>query len=372
MRLLKLFLPVLLVLVPLGSCGVPDTVPFATATTEMASALRAALAHVRSELTLAVQLDPDAATDSLLARQRDFSRGQAAVKTALAGFDAYAHTLSNLVAAGNQGKATIDKVADALAGVATALGPSTAVVGSIAAGGIKLLDGLVQTIRTQKSLKRATVPADAGIQQAAAILSADLRQLARLDSAASSIVSAQLTNAQGQVLKSYRDVAIRQAHLDSAASLVVAFDNEVTKMSHTSDAGRRQKLQQRLQQLLGELARLDEQTATYASDVQRGRLRQVLAALDKRELYYRRELGLAQLQPRYDAALARLAAVAATRRQGASLFEKCQGTLAAWADAHSALKTAVIKEQQTVSVSEVVAAAHDVKAFVNTIQATSK
>jgi hypothetical protein len=371
MRLFKPFFVVALALVPLGSCKVPDTTPFATATTEMTTALRAALAHARSELSLAVLLDPDAATDGLVAQQQEYGKGQAAIKTALASFDTYASTLSELAEAGTQGKANIDKVATALAGVSTALGPSVGVVGTIASNGIKLIDGLVQTIRTQNSLKRATVPADAGIQQAAVILAADLRQLARVDSAANGIALAQLTNAQGQVLKSYRDVMIRQASLDSAASLVVAFDNTVTRMDQTSNEATKRRYQQRQQELLSELAKLDHQTAAYPLDLRQGKLRQVLAALDKREIYYRRELGLAQLQPRYDAALAKLAATEATRRQGASLFEKSQSTVAAWARAHAALKMAIIKEQRTVSVQEAIGAAKDLKDFVNSIQTAS-
>jgi ABC-type transporter Mla MlaB component len=369
MRFFKSFLFVVLALVPLGSCQVPDTTPFATATTEMTTALRAALGHAHSELNLAVQLDPNATTDGLVAQQQEYGKGQAAINTALASFDAYAGTLSELADAGTQGKANIDKVATALAGVATALGPSVGIVGNIASNSIKLLDGLVQTIRTQGSLKRATVPADAGIQQAAAILAADLRQLARIDSAANAIGIAQLTNAQGQVLKSYRDVTIRQAHLDSAASLVVAFDIVATHINQTSNEDTKRRYQQRQQELLSELAKLDHQTATYATDLRQGKLRQVLAALDKREIYYRRELGLSQLQPRYDAALAKLAASEATRRQGASLFEKSQSTVAAWARAHTALKTAIIKERHTVSVQEALSAAKDLKEFVNTIQA---
>jgi hypothetical protein len=372
MRTLKPFLFVVLALLPLGSCKVPDTTPFATATTEMTTALRAALAHAHSDLNLAVQLDPDAATDGLVAQQQAYGNGQAAIQTALASFDAYAGTLSDLAEAGSQGKANIDKVATALAGISAALGPSVGVVGNLASSGIKLIDGLVQTIRTQNSLKRATVPADAVIQQAAAILAADLRQLARVDSAANGIVIVQLTNAQGLVLKSYRDVTIRQARLDSAASLVVAFNNVVTRMGQTSNEDIKRRYQQRQQELLSELAKLDHQTAAYPLDLRQGKLRQVLAALDKREIYYRRELGLAQLQPRYDAALAKLAASETTRRQGASLFGKSQSTVAAWARGHTALKTAVIKQQRTVSVQEAIGAAKDLRDFVNTIQTAGK
>lgn len=372
MRLFKPFLFVVLALVPLGSCKVPDTTPFATATTEMTTALRAALAHARSELNLAVQLDPDAATDSLAAQQRKYGKGQAAIKIALASFDTYAGTLSELTEAGAQGKANIDRVATALAGISAALGPSVDIAGSIAADGIKLIDNLVQTIRTLNSLKRATVPADAAIQRAATILEADLRQLARVDSAANGIVIAQLTNSQGQILKSYRDVTIRQAHLDSAASLVVEFNNVVTRMDQTSNADFIRRYQLRQQELLGKLAKLDHQTAAYPLDLRQGKLRQVLAALDKREIYYRRELGLAQLQPRYDAAMAKLAAIETTRRQGASLFDKSQSTVAAWARAHTALKTAVIKQRRTVSVQEAIGAAKDLKDFVNSIQTAGK
>jgi hypothetical protein len=363
MRSLKLFfLPLLLLFLPLQGCKVPDVNPFAKATTEMTSALTLGLDHATTQLGLAAkqELAPEQ-LQQLQAQQKILRQQAAAIREVLKALDAYAGTLVEVADANLKGQESINKVADAIAGISTALGLSVGLGVKGAAEGVKALSGYVQTIRTLSSLKKAVQPADAAIQRTATILKANFADLARVDSAAADIQEVFITDQNQLTLQSYQDLQQRQTLADTMVAYIVAFEN----VAYRPSTPRRT---QQLEQLLGPMKAADKAIPATTSAAT-SQLSATLALLSKREAFWlQRATDVNRLQPRYDDVQTQLAAIRTGTSQRRSLFTKSTHLTQVWARAHGSLKTAVLKESRSVSFQEVIVAAQELKAFIDKIE----
>ncbi|MGY2130939.1 hypothetical protein ACW9KT_01835 [Hymenobacter sp. HD11105] len=367
MRSIRLFLPlVLLLLLPLEGCKVPDVNPFAQATTQMTAALTLGLDQATTQLALAAKQEMAPEQQAQLQAQHSELRQRAgAIQTLLAALDAYAATLVEVADANAKGQETMKQVADALTVVSSALGPSVSLAVRGAAAAADAVKGHVQTIRTLGTLKRAVQPADAAIQQTAAILKTSFAELARLDSAAADIQQVLIENQNQLVLQSYDDLRQRRALADAIVSYIVRFENVAYQPASPTQ-------QQRLGELLNSIRKMDigiPVTASVAPD----RLRQTLALLKGREAFWlQRAADLNRLQPRYDQVQEQLAALATSASQHRTVFAKSATLTQTWARSHAALKTAVLRESRSVSFQEVMKAAEDLTAFIDKMKDLSK
>lgn len=366
MRTLKLLLPLLLLLLPLG-CQVPDVNPFAQATTEMTSVLSEALDYADTQMSLAAKQVPDDQQKADLREKQQRLRQQAAaIQEGLDAFDAYAATLVEVADANAKGKETINKAADALAAIGTALGPSVSLSVKGAAEAVKAISGYVQTIRTLNTLKQAVQPADAAIQRARTVLEAGFVELARIDSVAVDIQEVALTNQNQYVLGPYKGLQERQSQADSVVSYIVAFQNVAYR-----PVSKRRTL--RLAELLKSIRKADRALPPTPPDttmVAARRLGQTLDLLSQREAFWQaRATAPNRLQPRYTEVQAQLAALQTSASQRRGVFSKSLHLLRVWGRAHAALKTAVVKQSRTVSFQEVVRGATDLQALLDKLKA---
>ncbi|TGE05451.1 hypothetical protein [Hymenobacter fodinae] len=362
MRSIRLFLPLLLLLLPLKGCKVPDVNPFAKATTEMTSALTLGLDHATTQLGLTTKqkLAP-AQLQQLQAQQKKLRQQAAAIQEILKALDAYSGTLVEVADANSKGKESINEAADALASISTALGPSVSLGIKGAAEGVKAISGYVQTIRTLSSLKKAVQPADAAIQRVATILQANFADLARIDSTAADIQEVIITDQNQLILQSYDDLQQRQTLADTMTAYIVAFENTAYKPSTP-------RRTQRLEQLLKSMKAIDKAVpaATSANPAQ---LSATLALLSKREAFWlQRATDVNRLRPRYEAVQAQLATIRTGSSQRRSLFAQSTHLVQVWARAHTSLKTAVLKESRSVSFQEVLVAAQELRSFIDKIE----
>ena len=360
-----------LVLLPLKGCQVPDVQPFATATAEMTSALTAGFDQVFGDFSSAARLNLDPEQKAALRQQQGtFAEEIRANEQALAALDAYANTLVEVAAAGDKGKASIDKIATALGNVATAFGPGVGAAGALIAKGVQEISGDVQRIRTLQKLADAMVPADAAVQTAAALLGANLRDLARIDSAAGNIVDAHLRGANQNILQAYADLSLRQERADSVAGLMVQFETTAVAFKRATGE-RRGRFQQSLTSQLAALAQADEEVAA-GGPFDPKKLRATLAQLETREAFWRRRAdgGISpQLQARYDRVQAALAKNELNAAQQRRVLQKSSALVRAWAGGHAAMKQAVVDQKYAVSFQEVIEGAKRLKNFVDSLQA---
>lgn len=364
----------LLLLLPLKGCQVPDLHPFAVATGAMASALTAGFDQVASDFGGAAALDlaPDQ-QKTLLAQQAALAQETAVSRHALAALDAYANTLVEVAEAGDKGKASIDKVANALSAVAAAFGPGVGTVGALVAKGVQDISGDVQKIRTLKKLEEAVVPADAAVQTAATLLGANLADLARIDSAAGRIVDAHLRGTNQNILQAYADLALRQERADSVAGLLVQF--ETTAIAFKRAAGdRRRRYQQSLAGQLAALGQTDEEVAALGPFDPK-KLRPTLALLSTREDFWRKRAdnGISpQFQARYDRLQAQLAANDLQAAQSRRVLQRSAALVKTWAAGHTAMKQAVTNARHSVSFQEIIEDAERLKDFIDALQGPHK
>lgn len=367
MRKPRFPLPFLLALLPLQGCQVPDIKPFSSATVAVTSALAAGLDAVLGDLDAAARLDLAPAQQAALRQQRDlFARQVQAHEQALTTFDDYASALVEVSEAGDRGQASLNKVAEALAGIAGALGPTTALGGAAVAQGVRAISDDVRKIRTLRKLDAAMTPADDAIQAAAIILKANLKSFARLDSAAGRIAEAQLHGTNQNVLQAYADLRERQDQADSLTSLLVLLENNIVAFKRASGE-RRARYQQRLSGQLASLAQADEAMADLLP-FSPARLRETLALANRREAFWRRRAdgGISPaLQARYDKVRAALARNEASTAQHAAVLRKSGALLKAWAAGHSTLKRAVTDQRHAVSFQEIIDGAKKLQSFID-------
>jgi hypothetical protein len=374
MRNLRLLLPILLVLLPLKGCKVPDIKPFAGATTEMTTAVDAGFDQVLGDLDATTKLDIQESNQQALVAQRAiFAQEAANMEQVLSAFDSYASTLVELSEAGEKGQASINKVADAIQGIAAAF-PPAAPAGSVVALAIKEISDRAQTIRTLHKLADAMNQADAAIQKAATTLQANIGNLLVVDKAAGNIVDAQLRGANQNTLQAYTDLRLRQDRADWVTGLIVQFENTVARMNSGDAAGPSASVfQQALFEQLVALAKLDTEIVApkKAENLDAARLKTMLALLSRREVYWRKlvDYGISsQFQSRYDKVQAALADNELRMAQHRSILTKSRALLETWASSHMSMKIAVTDEKHSVSFQEVVAAAKNLKEFIDKLQ----
>lgn len=354
-------------LLPLKSCTVPDIQPFATATVEMSTALAAGYALVLDDLDGTLRLDATASQRAALQQQRAALAQRLRVnQQALAALTHYANTLVEVAEAGAKGQASLPKIATALSGVAAAFGPVAATAGGVFSAGVQLISADAQKIRTLKRLDRALNAADSAVQTATNLLAANNRDITRIDSAAASIVDAQLTEANQNVLQAYDDLLLRQAQADSVAGFLVRF--ELYAVDFKSARGsRRARYQVRLDSALARIGRLDEEVRPLRP-FRPEQLRATLAVLAQREAFWRQraDYGIsAPLQARYERVQAALAANALRARQHRQVLQKSTALAETWATSHTALRRAVTDQRHAVSFEEVVAGARQLKDYID-------
>lgn len=378
MRRLPTLLLSLLLLLPLKGCNVPDIKPFATATVEMTTAVGLGYDLVLDDANTTLKLDLSPDRKQELRQQRDTLAKRLRVnRQALAVLNTYANTLVEVSEAGDKGEASLNKIATALAGVATAFNPVAGVAGGLFKDGIAIIAKDVQRIRTLKRLDRAMNAADSAVHKAADLLSANNRDIARFDSAAADIVDAQLTGTNQIVLQAYDNLALRSARADSAAALIVEFEANAVAYKSTTAAERRLRYQRRLSQLLLAIARIDPvATRFFTPDAQPlppfppDQLAPTLTLLAKREAFWRQraDYGIsAPFQARYDRVQAELAANAGRARQRRLALQKGTDLIQTWASSHTTLKRAVTNQRHAVSFQEVVAEARQLKEYIDKI-----
>lgn len=378
MRHLPALLLCVLLLLPLKSCKVPDIQSFATATVEMSTAVGAGYDLVLDDLASTPALSLTANQQAKLKEQRDtlFKRLRVS-RRALAAFNQYAKVLVEVAEAGEQGQASLDKIATALAGVAAAFNPVAGVAGGLFATGVKGISKDMQRIRTLKRLDRAMTAADSAVQRAANLLGANNRDITRVDSLVASIADAQLTGANQNVLQAYDDLTLRTARADTAAALMVEFEANAIAYKSTTTADRRTRYQKRLSQLLLAIARYDPVVTRFFDPDAKplppfpvDQLPPTLTLIAKREAFWRQraDYGIsAPFQARYDRVQAELAARALRARQHRQVLQKATDLLQTWATSHTALKQAVAGQKHAVSFAEVVAAARQLKEYIDKI-----
>lgn len=373
MRKTRPLLPFLLALLPLPGCQVPDIKPFSSATVEVTSAVSVGLTAVLGDLAAAASLDLAPAQQAALRQQRDlFARQVQAHEQALTTLNQYAGALVEVSEAGDQGRTSLTKMADALAGIAGALGPTTALGGAAVAQGVQAIAGDVQKIRTLRKLNAAMTPADDAIQAATNLLQANLKSFARLDSAVGSLVEAQLRGTNQNVLQAYADLRERQDRADSLTSLLVLLENNIVAFKRASGE-RRARYQQRLTGQLASLAQADEELADLLP-FSPTRLKKTLAQANRREAFWRQRAdgGISPaLQARYDKVLAALARNEARTAQHAAVLRKSGALLGAWAAAHTTLKRAVTDQRHAVSFQEVIEGAKKLQRFIDGLPTSS-
>jgi hypothetical protein len=234
-----------------------------------------------------------------------------------------------------------------------------------AAAAADAVKGHVQTIRTLGTLRKAVQPADAAIQQTAAILKISFAELARLDSAAADIQHVIIENQNQLVLQSYDDLRRRQALADEIVGYIVQFENVAYQSTSPTQL-------QRLGELLSSIRKADKGIPATAS-VTPDQLRQTLALLKDREAFWLQRAGdLNRLQARYDRVQAQLAALATSASQQRAVFAKSAALTQTWARSHASLKTAVLRESRSVSFQEVMKAADELTAFIDKMKDLSK
>ncbi|MGH7390524.1 MAG: hypothetical protein ACREM3_13860 [Candidatus Rokuibacteriota bacterium] len=265
-------------LVAAGCAALPDVSPFATASRELAGAVKASGAAVTEDLQTSPSLDAEA---------KKFDRAWAARNDAMRAVVSYSDGLVGIVEATGDARASARSLADKLGGLAAAAGvaqPGAGAAANVAADTAAFIWAQVALARGAASLEQALGHAQPAIDRLAEIMSRDTDDLLKIVRGLSVAQRTTLTEAFNEAFGYRKTLAQRRSTLRDKG-----FGNLTT-----ADLGELQRIDELMTPVNAELQKYDEQSARIDRR-ERANLRLVAATRDALERWAtaHREVALA-------------------------------------------------------------------------------
>lgn len=413
----------------LSSCAVPDVQPFATATTEMVSAMRLSQAQTL-ELWQKAEDNPtfEATTRTDLTKEREkFEKIWKPTEACLNALASYADSLASLAEAGKTGKEAADALLGSVNGVLQAAGTLQIPTGVISL--VSALNARVAEARARHSLKEAVVAATEVIDGTGG--KAGIADLLKQNFAALEEINASLgtsldtsTRASRQVLNYYQSLQEEDGRAQQVLTLILRYKTTKIRQQQLSamksgqalgeaNPEKRAKLRQEAQRELDIIPLLmrEEIHALWKIDVPPDDLKRKLLALDpagvdleqgvprerenefqaqaaareellrdyldKRDLFFlERNKSLAsdlqRINPAYQAAKAELDATQQMKRRNIKSVRLSQAALGAWVEAHRSLRVTLETKQRRPSLSQLLLITKELTANLKSLEGGQK
>lgn len=310
----------LIVCMALAGCQLPDVGPFVEGTAQLRGAVAASGAAVEQELRHGLGADEYA--DKL---KTDWEARNASMIAMLR----YAQSLSEIVAAGNEGSASAGKVADAVRGLAEAAGiaiPGSPAAAAVATDAVKFLYGQIATIRAADQLAGALDEAQPAVEKIAHLMRRDLEDLEVIAQATTGLQALDaITNERNQ-LASDRKLVLKALNTAADAAQKAATAKEGAMHATT------------------EIANAKAAEAEKAAEVAASKEDEAKKAAEREsaswEEYTRFTALLADMNIRYAAYQNEIAKMEERLNAMRSVIDACGRALDEWAAAHAELASA--------------------------------
>ncbi|HEV8543724.1 MAG TPA: hypothetical protein VGR78_15120 [Verrucomicrobiae bacterium] len=193
----------ILLVAALGCAALPSVGPLVDASNQLRSAVETSGAAVETELRL---MSGGASQADQLHRQWK------ARNEAFAALTAYAHSLQDIIAAGESGAATAEKIADSVAALAKGAGvalPGSPEAVSVVTDAAKFISAQIAIARAAKSLEQSLVAAQPAVDEICRLIASDLHDLDDIFVAAATATDDAIRAEYGDVI-GYRRRLLKQ------------------------------------------------------------------------------------------------------------------------------------------------------------------
>ena len=361
-----------LALMLIAGCRIPDLKPFSDATTAMVTGLKQGFERSRASLTAAAETADDQA--AFAAELKKLDAAWKPTREALSALVVYSDSLAALAEAGKTGPETMARLTDAINDLAT----SVSLI-PIPAAGVQVVNQVgakIIEIKAAGDIRKAVDAASGAIDIIAPVLKATFVDLRSIHDAAAKTYATRVEAESSILTNYYGSLQMEEQRLEYLLNLIIDYQSAPARLRWRAALARaenRKELAEKLiasipqeqRELLGRLKESDtvfqdmELATDDAATTVETRQLQLIGMLGT----HRKELAL--LDPRYNGARNREAALRNAWRTGDLVLATGGEAIDAWLKAHKSLRATAEGKQSRPSVSDLVSLTQEMTALIN-------